>query len=158
MMRDKYGGVSPPLIPVQLPDGTWTVGLGGGMFDLTALMEHLFGNDPYRSERRWFLQKTRELRDRLAEKAAEQATLATLRRIWTTAGLSFDARKRRTFAMWDDCTEDERGRRGRLLIERFVREQCPQHAACGFSPQELTTLNADRRSVAEFAPYRGPGP
>jgi hypothetical protein len=68
-------------------------------------------------------------------------------------GASLGERKRRTFAVWDECSEDARGLTGRGLVERFVRESCPADGARGFTAQELEALNASRSSHARFAPY-----
>jgi len=63
--------------------------------------------------------------------------------------------QRRTFAVWEECTEDARGQTGRAVVERFVRERCPEEDGRGFTVDELQTLNARRKSRARFAPYDG---
>ncbi|MDB4988631.1 MAG: hypothetical protein JWN04_3809 [Myxococcaceae bacterium] len=152
-MREVYGRAIAPLVPFQLPDGSWRVSLGGAGFDLSSYVEHLVGNDPHLSERRWFLSKTLELRERLAQRAADAATRARLLRLWSTRGLSFEERRQRVFSIWDECADDVVGEHGRAVIERYVGELCPPEQACAFTEPELAALNARRKSRRAFAPY-----
>jgi hypothetical protein len=129
-------------------------------FDLTAWMEAMFGNDPYRSERRWFLESTAELRERLAREAfvralarADQALKRDLNRIWYGAGTVPGERARLTFEIWDQMAEDEIGTLARQQIEAYVREHCAEPAGCGLDPSGLAALNAHRKSRASFAPF-----
>jgi hypothetical protein len=70
-MSDRYGTVHIPLVPYQTPTGEWRIGILGGSFRLFEWLDRKFGkNDPYRSERRWFLDRTRTLRERLAREFA----------------------------------------------------------------------------------------
>jgi len=66
-MRDRYGSVIIPLVPFRTPDGKWHVPLGfGGTVKLFEWLDRKFGkNDPYASERRWFLERTRPLREKM---------------------------------------------------------------------------------------------
>jgi len=66
-MKDRYGTVVLPLVPYRNRDGKWRVSPGfGGTFRLYEWLDKKLGkNDPYGSERRWFLEHTRELRERL---------------------------------------------------------------------------------------------
>lgn len=64
-MRDRFGSVHIPLVPFQTPSGEWRVALLGGTFRLFEWLDKKFKNDPYRSERRWFLDRTRALREKL---------------------------------------------------------------------------------------------
>jgi len=57
------------------------------------------GADPHRSERRWFLERTRDLRAQLSSRAVVKTMHAVLEAIWTTVGIDFAERKRRTFAL-----------------------------------------------------------
>jgi hypothetical protein len=70
-MSDQYGSIHIPLVPYRTPTGEWRFSILGGSFRLFEWLDKKFGkNDPYRSERRWFLEKTRELRERLAREHA----------------------------------------------------------------------------------------
>ncbi len=55
--------------------------------------------------------------------------------------------------MWDDCAEDEVGRRARAAIVAFVRETLPQGSPGAFAESELRALNRERLSRAPFRPY-----
>jgi hypothetical protein len=70
-MSDSYGTVHIPLVPYQTPTGDWRFSILGGSFQLFEWLDRKFGkNDPYQSERRWFLERTRALRERLAHEHA----------------------------------------------------------------------------------------
>jgi hypothetical protein len=87
--------------------------------------------------------------------------------IWNRVGLSLAERKRLTFTLWDDSSDDElgesrsarvraRAKLGRAQVIAFVREHCQQQGARGFSAADLVALNAKRRSARAFAPYEAP--
>jgi hypothetical protein len=136
---------------LSMEDRYGRVHLLGAIFDLTALAEHWAGNDPYLSERRAFLEATRSFRDQLIQRS-EQRNLR--RKLWALrlrSALTIQERKARTFAMWDQMSEDEKGLEGRSLLEAFVRQFYVEGYA--FSPAELQHLNAQRCSRARFAPY-----
>jgi hypothetical protein len=123
-------------------------------FDIFAWLDRKIGkNDPFRSERHWFLAGTRDLREELATKAAQKRMRDALNAIWSSASLSLAERKRLTFSLWDESTEDEQGAIGRALVIAFVREHCPAENVRGFSPEDLALLNAKRRSTRAFVPY-----
>ena len=70
-MDDRFGTIYFPFQPFQTADGEWRVALFGGTFRLFDWLDKKIGkNDPYLSERRWFLAQTRELRERLAREHA----------------------------------------------------------------------------------------
>jgi len=75
-MTDRYGTVRIPLVPYQTPTGEWRIGILGGSFHLFEWLDRKFGkNDPYQSERRWFLDRTRALRERLAREHAPRGVV-----------------------------------------------------------------------------------
>jgi hypothetical protein len=157
---DKYGNTQFALGPMHMLDGTAAISILTGTFDIYAWLDAMHGNDPYRSERRWFLERTVGLRDRLAQKAFRQLMARArlelshaLQDVWNDAKLSLAEQKQRTFEYWDVSAEDDIGRRGRRLVEAFVRDRCPQSSACAFSPDELVRFNALRKSHVRFAPY-----
>jgi hypothetical protein len=156
---DRYAVVQLTPLPTMLPDGTFVTVFLRVSFDLTAWAEAMHGNDPYRSERRWFLERTAELRERLAREAfartlarADRELKRDLARIWE-GELGADERARRTFELWDQMAEDEVGALGRRQIEAHVREHCAEPAACALDAPALERLNAGRRSRARFAPF-----
>jgi hypothetical protein len=70
-MSDRYGTVAIPFVPFQTADGSWRIAIIGGSFALFEWLDRKFGkNDPYQSERRWFLEHTRALRERMAREHA----------------------------------------------------------------------------------------
>ncbi|MDB4975978.1 MAG: hypothetical protein JWN48_4319 [Myxococcaceae bacterium] len=163
-MKDSFFRARLALRPVRLHDevqpknnalgnGTWSFTFFELKYDLMGYLESKLGNDPYRSERRWFLERTRALREELTLQSIADSTQHALRTIWSQAGLHFDERRRRTFALWDESGEDEPGQLCRAQVVAFVREHCPRDSGLGFSDAELRTLNATRKSRAAFAPY-----
>jgi hypothetical protein len=155
---DKYGSFS--VIPTR-HGGENVLWLLNFSFDLTGLMEHVMGNDPYRSERRWFLERTTELRDRLAHEAfarLDQRARVKLRHalqdLWNDANLTLEQKKRETFEHWDMNADDEIGARGRQVVVDFVRERCPVGSECEFRAEECSRFNQARRSHEPFQPYQ----
>ncbi len=144
--------------PTALRDdkwATWTTYVFEFRYDLAGWLMKMFGRtDPFRSERRWFMEGTRELRERLASQSLASEMRKALHAIWSKAGITFEERRQRTFALWDESAEDEFGQIARTEVESFVREHCPEGSPLGFSGEALRALNQTRRSRALFAPYR----
>jgi hypothetical protein len=130
-----------------------------GTFDISDSIERARGQDPYRHERQWFMTETEELRERLSAEADAQlhsrgiARLnGHLRQIWRGRGTERD-RRAQIFSLWDDCAEDDVGRRARAAIVTFVRQTLPADSEAAFTRRELDTLNRQRTSRETFAPY-----
>ncbi|MFT3927653.1 MAG: hypothetical protein QM778_34300 [Myxococcales bacterium] len=139
------------------PNGTVTMrnrygrlGIMAGTFDLTAMAEAAAGNDPYLSERRAFMDTTRSFRETLIVRADAMTLLRQLSAIRFDGRLSIAQRRARTFAVWDDMVEDEKGAEGRRILTDFVRSQYT--GVNGFRPDELQVFNAHRRSREAFEP------
>lgn len=135
--------------------------VSGTNFDLTAWAEHMAGNDPYRSERRWFLERTAALRDQLAHALlrerlhqAETEVATKLQTIWSDPEKSLARQKFETFELWDECSDDEIGLRCREIVEAYVAEHCPLGSVCAVTAEDLSVFNAQRRTRAAFAPYQ----
>lgn len=111
---------------------------------------------PHKAERRWFMDRTRALRDELAARARTQSLEAlsgVLEQIWSRGDYSFAERRRRTFEAWDALADDELGDKARSLVTRFVRKRCPPSSGCAYDSEELARLNQDRHGSAVFDPY-----
>jgi hypothetical protein len=122
--------------------------------DLYGYLESKLGNDPHLAERRWFMERTRELRETLAERALVDTLRGNLLRIWNQARLSLTERKRETFELWSNAPRGKDGDAIRQLVEAFVRERCPVGTASAFRKSELKRFNQGRTPEASFAPYR----
>jgi hypothetical protein len=132
-------------------------------FDATdAAMRH-FHDDPYASNKRKFLDDTREERYEIGKRYKHQqlqhsAILAKQNVDWLWAKTR-DAgeRKQGLFEMWDDCAETgdddlvTGGRAARNVIVGFIRAHMT--GADAYTPDEVAAFNAHRHSVATFAPY-----
>lgn len=152
-MRDRVARPRLGLFPRQAPTGEWYIDFFQVRSDILGWVDKQFGNDPYRTERIYFLRGTQELRERLAVGALEKVIRRALHGIWSRPGLTFAARRRETFQLWDGSTEDEFGQVGRAAVLEFVREKCPRDSALAYTPDELRSFNASRRSRAAFSPY-----
>lgn len=86
--------------------------------------------------------------------------------IWRDPKLPLAERKRRLFALWDECAEGTgttplealqraAGRAARAKIVGYVRRVAPPGSAEAYAEAELAALNAGRRSHERFAPYEG---
>lgn len=157
-IRDRFVRARFGLFSRQNPiTGEWSFSFFQFKFDIFAWLDKLLRkNDPFRSERVWFLAGTYDLREELATKAAERKMQETLNGIWNRMDLSLRERKRLTFTLWDDSSDDELGEIGRGQVVAFVREHCPEDGGRGFSAEELSMFNAQRRSARAFAPYAAP--
>ena len=127
-------------------------------FDITDRLERGHGNDPYYADRRWFMDETSELRQRLAARAdgvrdthEDRSLLGHLRRIAQDESLDLRQRHRAVYRIWRDCSDDDPGQRARALVLRFVHDELPEAGAEAFTRQELDALNAG--SGPRFAPY-----
>jgi hypothetical protein len=152
-ITDKFRRTSFVLEPKPIDEVNWVTYFLRTTFDLLARLDKAFGNDPFRSERRDFLEQTRDLRMALLERNAEQALERALHTIWAAANSSPQQRRQETFALWAECSEDEYGERVRRRIEEYVRERCPIGSACEYTPDDLSRLNAQRSGKRAFAPY-----
>jgi hypothetical protein len=157
---DKYVAAELKLVPVVRDDGSATTWFFQVHYDLEAWLEHLMGNDLHRSERRWFLERTAALRDRLAreafKRALERARVSlqrSLRAVWNDPRRTLEQKKRETFEHWDMNADDDIGALGRNVVEAFVRERCPVGSACEFRAEDCSRFNQLRKSRVPFQPY-----
>ena len=78
---------------------------------------------------------------------------------WSKTESDPEARKQALFELWDDCAETGEqdlvaaGHAARLYVLGYIRAHLPQGAAGAFTPDDLTRLNAHKRSSATFQPY-----
>lgn len=141
----------------------WGVGFGLGIAQPGRGLERFMtGKEPPNAEARDFLEKTRALREWLfAEQAAkdmtraEEALSTMLSRLWNGPASARD-RQEQTFALWDECAEDEQGEKGRAHLEAFVRKLQEVRGACPFEAEVIARLNEKRRSRRAFAPCEPP--
>ena len=118
--------------------------ISGLHFDLNAWMEHLAHNDPYRSERRWFLERTAALREQLANESKATAARLTgkaleraLSNVWTNHALSCERRQQETWRFWEASSASRDPQAQRATIENFVRQRCAQHPTCPWTVEAL---------------------
>jgi hypothetical protein len=133
-----------------------------GHFDPSSALEHLVtGQDLFSAEKRWFLEQTVELRDKLAaaartkERAAARRVLEhELERILLAAELAPVRKRERILALWDDCGDDAEATDARRIVEVFVRTRMPEGTELGFTRAELDRFNRGRSAATVFEPYR----
>ena len=142
-------------------DGPASIGPGiAGHFDLNDAIEGGMGKELYTSEKRWFLEQTAELRDKLTASARNKESIAArrmlesaLERILTAR--EAPARKReRILALWEDCGDDAESADTRRVVEVFVRTRMPDGSELGFTKPELERFNRGRTGPRAFNPYR----
>jgi len=141
------------------------IGIAGrANFDDWAM--HEAGIDPYASAKRQWLDKTREERVHIGAIYRKEQLARTpeyvkrnLAWAWSKTETDPEARKQALFDLWDDCAEKgdddlvAAGTGARLYVIGFIRAHLPQGAAGAFTPDDLTRLNAHKRSSATFQPY-----
>jgi hypothetical protein len=128
-------------------------------FDATAAWMRARGDDAYASEKRAFLDRTRDQRVEIGKRyrsaqLAKSAQLMTsnLARLWAMTS-DPATRKEEVFALWDDCAEtgDEELLEGAAEARRILINWV--HAKhLELTAEELAAFNARRQSKAVFAP------
>lgn len=164
--RDSYFGFARKMTPLAPPPADREATPSGANYqrstpwlalqlriDLYGYIQSRLGNDPYLSERRWFMERTRDLRESLSERSLTQSLRAVLLKLWSDAGLSLAARKRETFELWNHTNDDEGGRAARELVLEFIRERCPAQSSCEFRAPDLKRFNDARLPKEAFSPY-----
>jgi hypothetical protein len=126
-----------------------------------ALQQILTGKQSPSAEVRTLLAATRPLRELLMARGAERARATAsvrmeevLRSIWQGPG-SGEKKREDTFALWDQCSEDEIGALARHHIETFVHDLTYRRGECPYTAVDLAHLNQMRRSKQPFSPCEG---
>lgn len=101
-------------------------------FDMADRMMRRRGEDPYRVEKRWFMEGTEELRQQLFERWRAKQTMIALRklrgrllRISEDGTLNDRQKAARVLAMFQDTADDEAGGAARTIIAKFVADRMP---------------------------------
>jgi len=129
--------------------------------DLADLVEkHILGKELYSAEKLWFLDQTRELREKLATAhRLEEAARARrelekeLQRILSDGALAVTQKHAAVFALWQDCGDDAQAEATRRQVEAFVQRFMPRGGPLGFEPGELDAFNLQRAGMRQFRPY-----
>lgn len=144
-------------------DGLATIGPGvRGHFDPSDMLDHaLTGKELYSAEKRWFLEQTVELREKLTAAARDQERSAArrsleraLEQILAARELGAAHKRERILALWDDCGDDAEATDARRIVQAFVRARLPEGSDLGFTREELERFNRGRSGVRVFDPYR----
>ena len=103
------------------------------VFDITDAIMRRRGEDPYRVEKRWFLEGTAELRQELFERWRAKQILVALRklrgrllRVIEDGTLTAPQKAARVIAMFLDTADDEAGTAARNTITELVAERMPE--------------------------------
>ena len=101
-------------------------------FDITDAMMRRRGEDPYRVEKKWFLEGTAAFRQELMERYRGKETLIALRKLRrlllhiSEDGMLSDQQKSvRVIAIFQDTADDEAGAAARSEIAEFVADRMP---------------------------------
>jgi hypothetical protein len=142
------------------PDVTMDWAHGSGGFDITDMIMHGAGQDPYAAEREWFMEHAESTINRLETqaRASQQAHSLTgvrsqVRTIWGDTARSAADRRRAIFEVWDECADGEEGADAREAIVAFIRREIPAASADSYTMIELARMNAHRQSAERFDPY-----
>ena len=146
-------------------EGSPTVAIAGGSFDLTAwAMRKAHVGDPYASRKRSLINATYDERVQIGA-AYRQRQLARTpelmqKNLDLLARQQLPAAELRAdlFALWDECAEGdgatgEAGQRARALVIGWIRAHLPATGTDAFGAEELARLDRDRTSSQHFAPY-----
>ena len=132
-------------------------------FDITDLAMRGKGQDPYLAEKRRFLSFSEKVRNDLRKKATDAANEDSLARlsqqlrlVWDS-GMSASAKRRDIYEKWVDCSDDKAdtmGRKGRRIIEDFIRSRMPAGGGDAYTDEELQKIASERQGLPPFDPYR----
>jgi hypothetical protein len=135
-------------------------------FDVTDWLMRASGMDPYSARKARFLDQTREARAAMRAQARSEdlreaiaALPDLLDQIWRDPGRTVAERRELLFRLWDECTESgseelvNASRMARATILAFIRRVLPEGSADAYTPAELESLNATRKSTEQFTPY-----
>ena len=133
----------------------------GGSFDLMDFIERdILGLPIYTAEKRWFLEQTQALRERLAREYRAEVLAQANRRLRGRLLLLLEDEaltgvqlRAAVFELWDDCADDAIGAEAKAVVEAFVREHLPKGGPLAFGEEELRDLNEGRLSSKLFDPY-----
>lgn len=134
-------------------------------FDVTDALMRKKKMDPYASRKLAFLDQTRDARVEVGTEYRKQVLARTseivrqnLDAMWAHLP-DAAARKQALFEMWDEVDETgeealvEAGKSARAVVVGFIRTRLPRGSAQAFTVDDVTRLNAKRRSRSTFTPY-----
>ena len=134
------------------------VGVGIGVVDPARAFNRMVKKPSDNVEVRRLLSETLALRDRLVARATHKSDRraitrlsSELNKLWQAPG-SLNEKQERTFALWDQCAEDETGAEGRTQIEAFLHRLQATQGRCPYDPERIAALNAARTGKRPFAP------
>jgi hypothetical protein len=120
----------------------------GRSFDVFGWADKLAHNDPFRSERRWFLERTRPLREQLAcadlsaaAQLSREQLEQSLARIWRYSTLTCERRQQETMRLWAAAALNKQPDVMRASIERFMQMQDGRDPGCSWSARALREAN-----------------
>ena len=152
-----------PQIESALPPGKPRQYSGGGLlfrFDLMDTLERAVGNDPYAAERRWFLEQTAELRERMQRRhdlcslSGRHMLLDHLDGLLGDRALSVAEIHRALLDLFDLCSAGREYRAGAQTVLGFVRARLPFDSPTGFDAEEIARFNRARSRELNFEPYK----
>lgn len=131
-------------------------------FDFTDLAMRGKKQDPYAAEKRKFMEFSDKLRNDLRRKALQESqerALSTfadqLSSLWAS-GRSAASRRRELYEKWADCSDDNDdrlGRKGRHMVEDFIRGHLPKSSPDAYTDAELARIASERQGLPPFDPY-----
>ncbi len=169
--RDEYVYKGPQFSAHINPDGTVSFddkiirdfkGTSGS-FDITDLIMKSKNEDPYRHEKKRFMETTEKLRgeiaarDRAEKLRSSLASLpANLDAIWGDRRYSAKKRRSDLCDLWREMatSDDDIGAAGasaRRIVEGYIRRNLPEGSDEAFPEEELAMCS--RRAKSRFAPY-----
>jgi hypothetical protein len=152
-------------LPEAIPNASARLGAEWS-YDLTDILMHAKGKDPYSAIKRKLADETRDARLCMAQKAREKRhqealyELATkVRAIINHKDLPLAAQRQLVFELWDECNDapDESMANyvamARATIFGIIQKSFPAGSERAYPPAELAELNKRRTSQQMFAPY-----
>jgi hypothetical protein len=130
-----------------------------GKLDITDIVHRKKAGDPYASRKMKLLDETRDERIVIGERfraqqGARSAELMrrNLERLWARE-LDPSARREALFELWDECGDDDAGRRARTIVIGWIRARLPRGSEHAFTDDEIADLRARSSSAESFIPY-----
>ena len=102
----------------------------GAVFDITDHYLRKRGEDPYREEKRWFLESTTEFRDKLAQRWRDRNLRRALHRVRSRliriaqdTALGDEEKSARIRSILEDTANDDAGQGARAVVRQFLERE-----------------------------------
>ena len=151
--------------PLSSAPGNQTLGGRVATFSVSNLIERASGNDPFLAEKKWFLESTQALREKMRAKHQKKMralavikTRTWLQKIWSRRDLSKAERRKMICQRFIDTVDGRGGAKVKRAILSWIAQALPQNAkgrrGNAFTVEEIAACEKRNPSKQRFRPYK----